>query len=161
MVTRLGPGTLIWEMSDSEGVMSPKEQAGANVHYQVRLVKRLDGRRVVTHHALAQPKELRARDKTLDFGTERGALQAARNYSARGEQRKGPLPGDFVGTIVVKHISDPTKFGTVKLGNVPRGFEVTKRPRRLVGTTTWLYYVDPNGKAFHVNGKTHRIGDPV
>ena len=141
--------------------MSPKNQFDANVHYQLRLVKRIDGGRIVTHGPLAQPKGLGARDKTVDFGTEKGALQAARNYSKRGERRKGPLPGDYMGAVVTKFVTDAARFGAIKPGNVPGGFILTNRSKRLEGTTTWLYYVDPDGKAFHVSAETHRVGGAV
>jgi len=69
-----------------------------HAHYQLRLVQRLDGARIVTHRPLAQPKSPKARDKTLDFtaGSERGALQKAREYCRRGATRKGELPGEFI-----------------------------------------------------------------
>ena len=51
-------------------------QPDLHAHYQLRLVQRFDGQRIVTHRPLAQAKSFKARDKTLDFtaGSERGAL---------------------------------------------------------------------------------------
>lgn len=125
-----------------------------HAHYQLRLVRRFDGMRIVTYPPLAQPKSLKDRDKTLDItaGTERGALQKARNYCRRGPKRKGELPGEFLGVVLVKHNSDSDKSIVVS-----RSFEVTKRPKREKGTTVWLYYVDADGQAFTVNPMSHHV----
>jgi len=133
-----------------------------NVHFQLRLVKRFDGRRIVTYPNLGQPNEGAAEDHTLDlFPNEKSALQAARNYCARGEKRKGPLPGEFLGVVVVKFESDPSKWKSVRPGTFGPGLKLSGRPRRAPGTATWLYYVSPDEKAFHVYPATHEIGHPV
>jgi hypothetical protein len=101
-----------------------------NAHFQLRLVKRFDGRRLVTYQNLGQPNEGAAKDHTLDlFENERSALQAARNYSARGEKRKGPLPGEFLGIVVVKYESDPSKWRSVRPGAFGAGLKLSRRPR--------------------------------
>ena len=77
-----------------------------HAHYQLRLVQRFDGQRIVTHRPLARAKSLKARDKTLDFtaGSESAVLQKARDYCRRGAKRKGELPGrTFIGVVLVKH----------------------------------------------------------
>lgn len=130
-----------------------------HAHYQLRLVQRFDGARIVTYASLAQPKSLEAKDKTLDLtaGSEKGALQKARNYCRRGAKRKGELPGEFIGVVLVKHVSDTGRPITVTRS----GFQVTKRPKRTTGTTVWLYYVDADGKAFMVDPSTHHVLNPL
>ena len=133
-----------------------------NDHFQFRLVKRFDGRRIVTYANLAQPNEGSAKDHTMDFfGNERSALQEAKNYSARGEKRKGLLPGEFLGVVVVKYESDPNKSITIRPGSFFPRATVSHRPRRVPGTATWLYYVNPEGERFHVGPTTHVKGDLV
>ena len=130
-----------------------------NTHLQLRLVKRFDGRRLVTYRNLAQPKEGAAKDHTLDlFLNERSALQAARNYCARGEKRKGPLPGEFLGVVVVKHESEGSK--SARVGPWGPGKLIGRRPR-VPGTTTWLYYVSPECEAFHIDPVTQEKGERV
>ncbi len=134
----------------------------ANIHFQLRLVKRCDGRKIVTYGNLAKPKEGAAKDQTLDlFPTEKSALQAARNYSLRGEKRKGHLPGNFLGVVVVSYESDPTRWRSIRPGAIGGGFQLANRPARVKGTVTWHYYVNPDGKAYHINSETHEVGDPV
>ena len=130
-----------------------------HVQYQLRLVKRFDGKSIVTHQPLAQPKSFKAKDKTLDFtsGSEKGALQRARDYCRRGDNRKGELPGEFLGVVLVKHSSDRDKSIAV----APSGFQVTKRPKRTVGTTVWTHYVDADGRAYTVDPSTHNVLGPV
>ena len=131
-------------------------QPDLHAHYQLRLVQRFDGQRIVTHRPLAQAKSFKARDKTLDFtaGSERGALQKAKDYCRRGAKRKGELPGyTFIGVVLVKHTTDSNKPVSV----LPSGFEVTKRPRRTTGTTVWLYFVDASGRAYKVDPSTHQV----
>ena len=128
------------------------------MHFQLRLVKHLDGTRIVTHPNLGQPNEGTTKDHVLDrCDNERSALQAARNYCARGEKRKGPLPGQFLGVVVVKYESDPSRWKSVKPGSFSSYFKLSRRPPRVVGKTIWLYYVDPQSKAFHVDAKTHHL----
>ncbi len=129
-----------------------------NMHFQLRLVKRFDGTRIVTHPNLGQPNEGAANDHVLDlYDNERSALQAARNYCARGEKRKGPLPGQFLGVVVVKYESDPSRWKSVKPGSFGSGFKLSRRPPRVKGKTIWLYYVDPQSKAFHMDARTHHV----
>jgi hypothetical protein len=133
-----------------------------NEHFQLRLVKRFDRKVIKTYGELAQPNEGAAKDHIMDFfDNERSALQAARNYSARGEKRKGPLPGEFLGVVVVKYESDPNKWITIRPGSFFPRAKVSHRPRRVPGTATWLYYVSSDEKAFYVDSKTHEKGDPV
>lgn len=126
-----------------------------HAHYQLRLVKRIDGTRIVTHGQLAQPKSLNAPDKTMDFnvGSVRAALTRAKDYCRRGCRRKGGLPGEFFGVVLVKHESDAKKSVAVKTP----GFEVTKRPKRIPDTTVWLYYVSQDLEAYEVT-EGHEIG---
>ena len=136
------------------------KQLPGNVHFQIRLVKRFDGKKIVTHGTLAHAKSLQAKDKTLDLvGTEKGALQQARNYCKRGSRRKGPLPGEFLGVVLIKYDSNPNKPRTVRSG--AGGFQVTHRPRRVTATTTWLYYVDPDANAYQVDPITREIRGQV
>jgi len=133
-----------------------------NMHFQLRLVKRFDGKRIVTHRSLGQPNEGVAKDHVLDlYDNERSVLQAARNYCARGDKRKGPLPGPFLGVVVVKYESDPSRWKSIKPGSLGSDFQLSRRPQRVTGKTSWLYYVDPDSKAFHVNAKTHRVEGTV
>lgn len=133
-----------------------------NVHFHLRLVKCFDGTRIVTHLNLAQPNEGTAKDHVWDlYKNERSVLKAARNYCARGEKRKGPLHGQFLGVVVVKYESDPSRWKSVKPGSFGSSFKLSGRPQRVVGKTIWLYYVDPQSKAFHVDARTHHVVGPV
>ena len=137
-------------------VSGPKERSS----YQLRLVKRIDGRKLVTHGKLAHAKSTQARDKTLDIfqaSNDRAALQRAREYSNRSPQRKGSLPGDFRGVVVVKFVNDSAKPGVMRQRKAYGLPEVTNRRRRLPNTTTWLYYVDAAGDAHRVHPKAHVI----
>ena len=137
-------------------------KSDSHVHYQVRRVKRFDGKKIVTRPTLAQPKKKGAADKTLDFGinfrTEGDALQQASNYCAQVPQKKEQ---EFFGVVVVKHETDPLKSVAVNRPDAPRPLQVSKRPRRLTGTTTWLYYVNHESNVFYVEPKTHQIGERV
>ena len=129
-----------------------------NMHFQFRLVKCFRGTRIITHRSMAQPNEGAPKDHVLDlFDNERSVLQKARNYCARGEKRKGPLPGPFLGIVVVKYESDQSRWKSVKPGSFGSGFKLSRRPSRVKGKTIWLYYVDPHSKAFHMDAKTHRV----
>ncbi len=133
-----------------------------NMHFQLRLVKRFDGTRVVTHPNLGQPNEGTAKDHVLDlFDNERSVLQAARNYCARGEKRKGSLPGQFLGVVVMKFEGDPSRWKSVKPGSFSSYFKLSRRPPRVKGKTIWLYYVDPQSKAFHMDARTRQVMAPV
>ena len=127
-------------------------------HYQIRLVKRFDGRRIVTHPPLANAKSTGSRDKTLDVfeaTSDRSALGRAREYNRRSDKRKGPLPGDYLGAVVVRYETDTSKQGVIRRSR--GGSEVTNRRRRLKGTTSWLYFVDPEGDAYHVDARTYSL----
>ena len=132
-------------------------QPDIQVHYQLRLVLRLDGTKIVTHGCLAQPKSFKDPDKTLDFaaGSEKAILQKARDYCRRGTSRKGELPGGFIGVVLVKHTTDSDKPITIKLPRNQGRFQVTKRPKRTPGTTVWSYFVDADGEAYTIDPLTH------
>jgi len=147
----------------------------SNVQFQLRLVKELRGsprrREIITLPFLGKPKEGAKDDHTLDLhATERSALQAARNYCNRSDKRKGLLPGQFLGVVVVKFESDPSGSKRVPI-TVPKRLMKGRdwgRKRRELGTTTWLYYIEPQEpqscKAFHVDttlSGEHRIGEEV
>lgn len=75
-------------------------------HYQLRLVKRIDGRILITHSELANGGATGARDKTLDVfqaNNDNAALQRARDYVHRSIRKKGSLPGEFRSVVVVKY----------------------------------------------------------
>lgn len=134
----------------------------SNVHFQLRLVKELRGRpgsrEIITLPFLGKSKERAKDDHTLDLhATEQSALQTAHNYCERGDKRKGLLPGQFLGVVVVKFESDPSRWKSVKPGSFGSGFKLRGRPPRVKGKTIWLYYVDPQSKAFHVDARTHRV----
>lgn len=130
-------------------------QLEPHAHYQLRLVRRFDGARIVTYSSLAQPKSLKDTDKTLDAipGDKKGALQKARNYCRRGDKGKGDLPGEFIGVVVVKHVFDANRPITVRRAD----FQVTKRPKRTTGTTVWMYYVNADGQAYTIDSSTHHV----
>ena len=143
----------------------------SNVHFQLRLVKELRGRpgsrEIITLPFLGKSKERAKDDHTLDLhATEQSALQTAHNYCERGDKRKGLLPGQFLGVVVVKFESDSSgqKPKTVPR-TLPKHMIVTARKRREKGTTTWLYYIEPQScQAFHVDttlSGEHRIGEEV
>ena len=140
----------------------------SNVHFQLRLVKELRGSRIITGKSLADIKEGANDDHTLDLlARERSALQEARNYCNRSDKRKGLLPGQFLGVVVVKFESDPSGSKRVPM-TVPKRLMKGGdwgRKRREPGTTTWLYYIEPEScKAFHVDttlSGEHRIGEEV
>ena len=124
-------------------------------HYQLRLVRRILGSRVVTHRELARPKGLNARDQTMEYfaDSDKEALKKARDYCNRGQRRKGKLPGPFLGVVVVRHKTDSSEPLYLRQGS----FEVSKRPRRLKGTTEWLFYVAPNLVAYEIDVKGSRM----
>ena len=146
----------------------------SNVHFQLRLVKELRGqpqsREVFTYPFLAKSKERAKDDHTLDLhATESSALQAACNYCRRGDKRKGLPIEQFLGVVVVKHESDSSgQKPKLVPRTLPKQIIVTARKRRKKGTTTWLYYIEPQScKAFHVDTvisgehRKHRIGEEV
>jgi hypothetical protein len=139
------------------------DQMASRSHYQLRLVKRVDRKRVVTHPPLAHAKSVNARDKTLDIfqaNNDRAALQRAREYGLKSLQKKGPLPGDYRGVVVVKHqtahakpfLVEQTKSGAI---------EIVNRRRRLAGSTVWLYYLDNEGNAWNLDAKSHELRGSV
>ena len=132
-------------------------------HYQLRLVKRIDGRKFVTYSTLANAGSTGARDKTLDVfqaNNDKAALQRARDYVHRSVRRKGPLPGEFRGVVVVKYEHDPERPALVTQ-QVQGPLEMTNRRDRLKGTTTWLYYIDSTVDAYTVDATNHEVTDPV
>ena len=132
--------------------------------YQLRLVERFDGRRIVTHGHLAHAKSIGARDKTLDFiqaTNDRAALGHARKYVGRSDHRKGTAPGEFQGVVVVRSETDTAKPGLIRRARAHQLPEVTNRRRRRCDTTIWLYYVDPSGAAYNVDAKSHTVKSPV
>jgi len=137
----------------------------SNVHFQLRLVKELRGSRIITRKSLADIKEGANDDHTLDLlARERSALQEARNYCNRSDERKRLLPGQFSGVVVTKFESDPSgskRVPTTVSKRLMKG-SCWGRKRRVKDTTTWLYYIEPQScKAFHVDARTHHIVGPV
>ena len=141
----------------------------SNVHFQLRLVKELRGSRIITGKSLADIKEGANDDHTLDLlARERSALQEARNYCNRSDERKGLLPGQFLGVVVTKFESDPSGSKRVPTTVPKRLMKGSRwgRKRRVKDTTTWLYYIKPQScEAFHVDttplSGEHRIGEEV
>jgi hypothetical protein len=137
----------------------------SNEHFQLRLVKELRGNnkhQIITYPFLGKAKERKKYDKTLDFyATERAALQQARNYCWRSDERKGLLPGQFQGVVLTKFESKSDSF--IVRSTLPN-IQSADKPRR-PGTTRWLYYLEPeNCKAFHVSTNEageHFIGEEV
>ena len=140
----------------------------SNVRFQLRLVKELKGSRIITGRSLADIKEGANDDHTLDLlARERSALQEARNYCSRSDERKGLLPGQFLGVVVTKFESDPSgskRVPTTVPKRLMKGGD-WGRKRRVKDTTTWLYYIEPQScKAFHVDttlSGEHRTGEEV
>ena len=131
--------------------MAITSRVDVHAHYQLRLVKRIDGKKIVTYGNLGKLKEGRAKDQTLDFtdATDKGALKKAQGFVTREDSNKGPMPEPIKGVVVVKHESEPAKWVAgrlTKAGSVV----VTKRPQRKLGTATWLYYVVTEGMACDV-----------
>ena len=127
-----------------------------HTHYHLRLVKEIrqedDKRQIITHQVRAQAGGRGQKDKTMDFnvGTEKGALQKAREFCARSEKNKGELPGSFEGVVLVKATSPQSKSVTVSTNRL----FVTKRPGREVGSTEWLYFLSPCGNAYSVDTRS-------
>lgn len=138
-------------------------QLSAKVHFQLRLVKRFDGKTIITHGNLSKPKEGAAKDQTLDFfSDETSALHAAQDYARRGDKRKDLPPNvEFRGVVVVSYESEPVKWLSSPQRISASELEVNNRPPRVKGTATWRYYVSHDGKAYYVNPKTHKITWPV
>ncbi len=128
----------------------------SNVQFQLRLVKELRGsprrREIITLPFLGKSKEGEKDDRTLRLqATERSALHAARNYCNRSDERKGLPAGLFLGVVVVKFESYTTGSKRV-LRTVPQRLIGGHSKRREPGTTTWLYYIEPNScKVFQVD----------
>ena len=142
--------------------MAPQSVIQKYRHYQFRLVKEVDGARLVTYALLARATASRARDKTFDIfeaGSDVAALKRARDYSKRSVPNKGSLPGEFRGVVVVRHDTDQTKAPLVSMtkGKVA----LVNRRLRLRDTTVWLYYVDPKGHAYSLDPTTRKIGHLV
>lgn len=127
----------------------------SNVQFQLRLVKELRGsprrREIITLPFLGKSKEGANDDRTLRLqATERSALQAARNYCNRSDERKGLPAGLFLGIVVVKFESYPTGSKHVP-ATIPQRLIGGHSKRREPGTTTWLYYIEPQScRVFHV-----------
>ena len=144
----------------------------SNVQFQLRLVKELRGsprrREIITLPFLGKSKEGSKDDRTLRLqATERSALREARDYCSRNDERKGLLPGQFLGVVVTKFESDPTGSKRVPRTIPQKRIGGHSKPRE-PGTTTWLYYIKPQScKAFHVDtilsGEriVHLIGEEV
>jgi hypothetical protein len=143
----------------------------SNVHFQLRLVKELRGlpggrRKIVTLPFLGRPKEGAKDDCTLRlYATERSALQAARNYCQRSDERKGLPAGLFLGVVVVKFESDPSGGSRLVRTTIPQRLIGGHSKPRERGTTTWLYYIEPEScKAFSVDttiSGEHLVGEEV
>lgn len=135
----------------------------SNEHFQLRLVKELRGpdkRQIITFAFLGKAKEGKKYDKTLDFyATEKGALQQARNYCWRSDERKGLLPGQFQGIVLIKFESKSDSF---LVRHTLPNVQSADKPRK-PGTTRWLYYLEPkNCNVFHVStteAGEHFIGE--
>lgn len=145
--------------------MTTRKRFSTNDHFQFRLVKEIRGRQIITERDLAKPKEGRNVTQTLDpFATEQGVLQAARNYCMGSDERKGLKPGDqFLGVVVTRFTAG--SFAKIVPRSIPERMKNDgPRLRREPGTTTWLYYVEPQScKTFRVvttaDGK-HLLGLP-
>jgi len=128
----------------------------SNVQFQLRLVKELRGsprrREIITLLFLGKSKEGAKEYRTLRLqATERSALQAARNYCRRSDKRKGLLPGQFLGVVVVRFEGDPSGAKLVQT-TIPQKRIGGHSKQREPNTTTWLYYIEPEScKAFHVD----------
>ncbi len=144
----------------------------SNVQFQLRLVKKLRGsprrREIITLPFLGKSKEGLKDDRTLRLqATERSPLQEARNYCNRSDEREGLPAGLFLGVVVVKFESYPVGSKRVPT-TIPQGRIGGHSKQREPGTTTWLYYIEPEScKAFHVDtilsGEriVHLIGEEV
>ena len=140
----------------------------SNVQFQIRLVKERGSprsREIITLPFLGKSKEGAKNDRTLRLqAIERSTLQAARNYCNRSDERKGLPAGLFLGVVVVEFEGYPT--GSKKVPRtIPQKRIGGHSKQREPGTTTWLYYIEPEScKAFHVDttlSGEHRIGEEV
>jgi len=141
----------------------------SNVQFQIRLVKELRGssgkQGIITLPFLAKPKDGFNDDHTLRlYATEKSALQAARNYCNRSDERKGLSPGSFLGIVMVKFEGDSTSAKRVPR-TIPQNRIGGHSRIRVNGTTTWLYYIEPQlCKVFHVETNSsgeHYIGEEI
>ncbi|RJO62995.1 MAG: hypothetical protein C4542_00990 [Dehalococcoidia bacterium] len=128
----------------------------SNIEFQLRKVKELRnscGRtEIITQRDLGKVKEKVGDDQTLRLlKTDRSALQFARNYCNRSDERKGLGKGEkFAGVVVARFEDESTDPKTVFSSIPPSRIGGHSAPRK-GGTTTWLYYVEPETcKAFHV-----------
>ena len=146
-----------------------KNNLMSNVQFQIRLIKELRGspgkQVIITMPFLAKPKEGIKDDHTLRlYATEKSALQAARNYCNRSDERKGLTPGSFLGVVVVKFEGDPTGAKRVSI-TIPQNRIGGHSRVRVSGTTTWLYYIEPRlCKVFHIETNSsgeHYIGEEI
>jgi hypothetical protein len=137
----------------------------SNEHFQLRLVKELRGRdkrQIITYPFLGKAKEGEKYDKTLDFyATEKAALQQARDYCWRSDERKGLLQGQFRGVVLTKFESKSDSF---LIRHTLPNIQSADKPRK-PGTTTWLYYLEPeNCRVFHVStteSGEHFVGEEL
>ena len=137
----------------------------AGTHYQYRVVRKLEGKRVFTHKKLLQINSTRrARTKTVDQYSdatgkpltrpkdERFAMEAAKRFCEQVDagQRDAPVM-EFRGLVVAKFKSS----GTVGItAGQPEGY---RRPRRTMGSTEWICYVAPSGHVSNLHPKRHTL----
>ncbi len=142
----------------------------SNVEFQLRKVKELrnsSGKtEILTHPDLGKVKEKVRDDQTLRLlKTDRSALQFARNYCNRSDERKGLGEGEkFLGVVVVQF--EDSSIGAKPVpSTIPQIKIAGHSARRKAGTTTWLYYVQPETcKAFHIDTTAtgeHLVGEKV
>jgi hypothetical protein len=141
-----------------------KKNLLSNTHFQYRLVGKLKGRKIITKKELADIKEGSKDDHTSDLkSTDRSALQVARNYCSRSDKRKGLTSGQFLGVVVTKYTD--ASPGKMLYATIPNNRIGGRRPPRKPGTTTWLYYIEPQScEVFYVDttpSGEHLIGKPL
>ena len=143
----------------------------SNVRFQLRLVKELRGYsrgrlEIITFPPMGKSKERAKDDKTIELlCNESAALKIARDYCRRGDERKGlPLGQEFRGVVVTRYEGDP-KCAVPILVNIPYRRIGRRKGRRVMGTTNWLYYIEPETcKVFHIDTTPpgdHLIGEPI
>jgi len=141
----------------------------SNVLFQFRKVKELRNSagkiEIVTHPDLGKVKEGAKDDRAMRLlKTDLGALQFARNYCNRSDERKGLVKGEeFLGVVLTK-FEDSSVVAKRVSDSIPQNRIGSHSAPRKVGTTAWLYYVEAETcKAFHVvtlSGKRY-IGEEV
>jgi hypothetical protein len=114
-------------------------------HYQCRLAKRLDGKKIVTFPPLG---------KMYAHGQK--TLKSCHNFDqaiAVAKEFNSSLPAEVIGLVIIEYKAE----GHYQIYNKPIHGPGVRHSMRRVDTTKWLRFIDRKGEVFNLNPKTHEI----